>query len=51
VRNELFVEIVRMLGCAMRSGGRKRDGNLPDGGAVFRGLAVVKAQLLERLGE
>jgi hypothetical protein len=40
-----------MLGCAMRSGGRKRDGNLPDGGAVFRGLAVVKAQLLERLGE
>jgi hypothetical protein len=38
-------------GCAMRSGGRKRDGNLPDGGAVFRGLAVVEAQLLERLGE
>lgn len=29
----------------------KENGNLPDGGAVFRGLTVVEAQLLERFGE
>ena len=28
-----------------------KDGNLPDGSAVFRSLAEVDAQLLERLGE
>ena len=31
--------------------GLREDGDLPDGGAGFRGLAVVEAQLLERLGE
>lgn len=45
--------VVDLSGCWLRMAieGRKENGKLPDGGAVFRGLAVVEAQLLERLGE
>ena len=49
VRNELLSSC-QNAGCAFNRRSQK-DGNLPDGGAVFRGLAVVEAQLLERLGE
>lgn len=49
MRNELFSSVRESV--AHRMEGLREDGDLPDGGAGFRGLAVVEAQLLERLGE
>jgi hypothetical protein len=44
--------VVELSGCWLRMRSNVvKDGNLPDGSAVFRGLAEVDAQLLERLGE
>lgn len=49
MRNELWSSVRKSV--AHRIEGLRKDGDLPNGGAGFRGLAVVEAQLLERLGE
>jgi hypothetical protein len=44
--------VVELSGCWLRMRSNvEKDCNLPDGSAVFRSLAEVDAQLLERLGE
>ena len=49
MRNELFSSVRESV--AHRMEGLREDGDLPDGGAGFRGLAVVETQLLERFAE